>query len=62
MSSIADIELFPIISFLIFFTVFIAMILYVTLMKKSTERTYAFLPVDDQKHEINTKKNDRENG
>lgn len=46
MSSITDIELFPLISFLIFFTVFITMIVYVTLMKKSTEREYASLAVD----------------
>lgn len=59
MSSIADIELFPLISFLIFFTVFIAMIIYVALMKKTTEREYAALAVDkhDYENENNTKHN-----
>ena len=47
MSSITDIEIFPIVSFLIFFTVFIAAVVWVLTMKKSKERTLAALPIED---------------
>lgn len=47
MSSITDIEMFPLISFLIFFSVFIAMLIYVALMKKHTEKEYASLPIEN---------------
>ncbi len=50
MSSITDIEMFPLISFLIFFSVFIAMLIYVALMKKNTEKEYAALPIENDEN------------
>tara|TARA_B100000780_G_C21059431_1_gene425755 strand:- start:576 stop:743 length:168 start_codon:yes stop_codon:yes gene_type:complete len=52
MASIADIEIFPLISFLLFFTVFILMLVQVIMMKKSEVAEISALPlVDDSDNE-----------
>ncbi|WP_223274544.1 cbb3-type cytochrome c oxidase subunit 3 [Salibacter halophilus] len=48
MSSITDIEIFPLISFLIFFSVFVGFIIYVITMRKSTAEECANIPINDE--------------
>ncbi|MCB0762611.1 MAG: CcoQ/FixQ family Cbb3-type cytochrome c oxidase assembly chaperone [Flavobacteriales bacterium] len=47
MATIDGIEIFPIISFLIFFTFFIAVALYVVKMKKSRIDELSNIPLED---------------
>ena len=47
-TSITDIEIFPLISFLIFFSVFVGFIIYVITMRKSTAQECANIPINDE--------------
>ena len=47
MASIQDIEIFPIISFLLFFTLFITIIVQVVMMRKTTVAEISSLPLND---------------
>ncbi len=48
MDSIAGIEIFPLISFLIFFTFFIALLWWVFKMDKQSVKEISALPLDNQ--------------
>lgn len=47
MATIADIELFPIISLLIFFFFFVGMIIYTMRLKKSATAELSQMPLED---------------
>ncbi len=48
MESIAGIEIYPLISFVIFFTFFVLMIVYLIKADKNRMKKIATLPLDDQ--------------
>ncbi len=47
MASIVDIEIFPLVSFIIFFTLFTSMLIWVITMKKSYADYMSAMPVND---------------
>lgn len=47
MTSIVDIEIFPLVSFIIFFTLFTSMLIWVITMKKSYTDYMSAMPVND---------------
>lgn len=49
METIVGIEIFPIISILIFFSFFVGLIIYVIRMKRSHVKTMEALPLEDDK-------------
>lgn len=48
METIDGIEIFPIISFLIFFSLFVGMLVYVIRKDRKTVEEISFLPLDNQ--------------
>lgn len=48
MATITDIELYPVLSFLIFFTLFVAILVHTFLLRKSEVRELAALPIVDE--------------
>ncbi|MFZ6052545.1 CcoQ/FixQ family Cbb3-type cytochrome c oxidase assembly chaperone [Halocola ammonii] len=51
MDTIGGIEIFPVISFLIFFIFFIALFVWVFRMRKADVKTMAALPLEDDENE-----------
>ncbi|MFI1745495.1 CcoQ/FixQ family Cbb3-type cytochrome c oxidase assembly chaperone [Thalassobellus sediminis] len=52
MESITDIEIYPIISLLIFFTFFVVLFLWVFTAKKDYIKTVSNIPLDNQNDDI----------
>ena len=57
METIIGIEIFPIVSFLIFFLFFIVLFIWVAKMKKTEVNSLAILPLDEQEVENDNSSN-----
>ena len=57
METIAGIEVFPIISFLIFFTFFIVLFIWVSKLKKTEIDSLAAMPLEDDTNEFESPTN-----
>lgn len=53
--TITGIEIYPVISLLIFFLFFVSLTVYVLSMKKSTVKILSEIPLDDESETSNTK-------